>query len=84
MIELQRAPEKPKFSEPCNGCGYCCAAELCKVGKHLHGENHPAPCPSMVFSVDRFLCGAVLAMDKTDVGPVFRMLMGIGIGCDSD
>lgn len=79
------APEKPRHGEPCNGCGYCCASEVCDVGRAMHGDV-PAPCPSMAWGDGRLVCNAVRMADE--LGPVYslalRLKMGVGLGCDSD
>jgi hypothetical protein len=80
------APEMPGYMQPCNGCGYCCAAEVCEVGKALHGEEQSAPCPSMRFRAGRFWCDAVALADEIspEHGFFLRLKMGIGVGCDCD
>ena len=84
-VPLPTAPEKPKQGSPCNGCGYCCAAEVCSVGQAIYGRDQLAPCPAMRFREDRFWCGAVDMADE--LGPIdgllLRLKLGIGIGCDS-
>lgn len=86
MTPLPTAPEKPAFGEPCNGCGFCCASEVCEVGRAMFGSDQPAPCPAMTFKSGRFLCGAIAMADDmgADHGLLLRLKMGIGIGCDSD
>lgn len=81
---VDHGPEKPAFGETCNGCGFCCAAEVCKLGKHIHGDAQEAPCPSLVFQNGRFWCGAVLAADSMGLGPALRFSLGIGAGCDAE
>ena len=77
-------PDKPPFGLPCNGCGYCCAAELCQIGIAIHGDI-PAPCPSMEWEDSRFRCGAIrLADSDIKYGLLVRMALGIGLGCDSE
>jgi hypothetical protein len=85
------APEKPKFGEPCNGCGYCCAAETCDLAREFMG-NPPAPCPAMEFEAGRFWCGLArtpskyIGFDKrTDasVAPLIADALGFGRGCDA-
>jgi hypothetical protein len=84
-IPLTTAPDKPEFGSPCNGCGVCCSAEVCGVGKAIYGEAQPAPGPAMRFTAGRFWCGAVAMAD--DLGPAYglalRLKLGIGVGCDS-
>lgn len=85
---LTVAPNKPRFGEPCNGCGYCCAAEVCEVGRAVCGPEVVAPCPLMEFDEagSHFRCGAVRAADALDpfMGLFLRLKMGIGRGCDAD
>lgn len=83
LPQLEHAPEKPRWGEPCNGCGYCCAVELCKIAQFVHGEDHPAPCPEMTFHDGRFWCGII---EKTDGAMRDFMVayLGIGKGCDAD
>lgn len=86
MTPLQMAPEKPAYGEPCNGCGYCCASEVCEVGLAMFGKQQTAPCPAMTFRDGRFRCGAVDMADEMSpaYGLMLRLKMGIGIGCDSE
>lgn len=81
---LETAPEKPRKGEPCNGCGFCCAAEVCEIGLAAMGPDTQAPCPAMEFSEGRFWCGIVKAEDELGVFPLVRLMLGIGKGCDAD
>lgn len=81
---LETAPEKPKWGDPCNGCGYCCASEVCKIGVQVHGPKVQAPCPSMNFHDGRFWCGVVEKMAGMEIEFDLMLVMGIGFGCDSD
>lgn len=78
----ERAPEKPRYGSPCNGCGFCCAAEQCKLSVAVFGEVG-APCPGMQFESGRFFCG-VLREAPADIQPLIAFTLGIGAGCDSD
>ncbi len=80
---LEMVPQKPPWGDPCNGCGRCCQAEVCKVGVALHGRVK-APCPSLEYRAGRFWCGAVTLADEIGQGDSLRFLMGIGVGCDSE
>lgn len=77
-------PEKPAMGQPCNGCGYCCAAEVCAIGIQAFGEVE-APCPAMQFRDGRFWCAVIETAAAAD--PVFgahmRWVMAIGRGCDA-
>ena len=79
---LERAPEKPRKGERCNGCGYCCAAEQCLISLELFGKVG-APCPAMQFEGGRFYCG-VLREAPPSLQPTIAFLLGAGMGCDAD
>lgn len=89
---IQRAPEKPEWGSPCNGCGYCCAVETCGLARQFMGAM-VAPCPAMEFEAGRFWCGlvrdpakylGVAAWASDSLRSSFELLLGIGRGCDSD
>ena len=80
---LARAPEKPAYGTPCNGCGLCCAVEVCAIGKIAFGEV-PAPCPGMLFDEGRFHCKLVLVERLSGMAPRIATALGIGKGCDAD
>ena len=77
---MNNAPDKPKNGEPCNGCGYCCASELCVAAEIALGDV-PAPCPLMRFKEGRFWCGLVLTEKENGMAPMIATSLGIGIGC---
>lgn len=80
---IERAPMKASKGEPCNGCGFCCAAELCYFAELLYGEEQPAPCPSMQFRDGRFWCGEIGRWDEK-IDEKLRYQLGIGQGCTVD
>lgn len=83
MIGLLPILPKPRFGEPCNGCGYCCKQEVCEVGKAVFGENAPAPCPGLEVKAGRYICSLFeLASEEHRLFLMWRM--GIGMGCDSE
>ncbi|WP_429532476.1 hypothetical protein [Pseudomonas silensiensis] len=50
--------EKPVFGDPCNGCGICCIAQVCDLGKELGDEQN---CKALLQNSDRsFSCGLVV------------------------
>lgn len=55
-----QAPAKPATGEPCNGCGWCCAAEPCPLGVLLSRRRRGA-CAALLWSREerRYHCGAV-------------------------
>ena len=77
------APEKPRFGQPCNGCGLCCAAEVCKIGLSVLGEDAKAPCELMLFDEGRFWCKLVLVENLAGMEPVIAEALAAGKGCDS-
>lgn len=89
MIPLPRfgeelAPSKPREGERCNGCGYCCAAEVCEIGIGVFGKEQEAPCPAMRFVDGRFLCGVANEFPTTSlIGIYLKLRLGFGVGCDS-
>jgi len=89
------APDKPALGSPCNGCGLCCAAELCPLGRVVLRKSR-GPCPALTWrpAEKRHDCGLVVAPKKhlprlpRLIEPLFvrfaRRWIAVGIGCDSD
>ncbi len=51
--------DKPAHGDPCNGCGLCCIAEVCKLGVALGDERN---CKALIINADgTFSCGLVVA-----------------------
>ena len=78
-------PMLPDFGAPCNGCGYCCREEVCKLGLAAFGEHTPAPCPALVEHDGRTWCAVIEEADKVNVafGSHLKLVLGIGLGCDA-
>ena len=74
---------KPAFGLPCNGCGLCCAEEVCGIGKMVHGEID-GPCPSLVLIGELYRCGLVMAEAIGNLPPLISDALAIGKGCDSE
>lgn len=55
-----RLPIKPAFGQPCNGCGYCCAAEPCGIAREFIGADEEGPCPALECEGGRFSCGMIV------------------------
>jgi hypothetical protein len=88
QILTATAPRKPVFGAPCNGCGYCCQQEVCRVGSAAFGDV-AAPCPTLLFVQGRYWCGLVLAVYEArrqdpSVLPVLEDTLAIGRGCDAE
>ena len=78
-------PSKPKYGSPCNGCGMCCANEICGIGKIAYPDA-VAPCPALVYSADRThsICAIVDTERRSGMEPLIARALGVGKGCDSD
>lgn len=50
--------EKPKFGSPCNGCGYCCAADPCALAQEFLACVD-GPCVALEYHHDIARCGLV-------------------------
>lgn len=79
-------PDKPKRGAPCNGCGLCCALELCLAGKLRHGPEQLPPCPSLKVTPDhkRTYCEVVAFETLAGLPPLAAEGLGIGLGCGMD
>lgn len=88
------APEKPRFEQPCNGCGYCCTQEPCQLASDILGATE-GPCPALEWRDGRSWCGLVsnpgryLPVERIDLEPgsLSALLAGVlrlGAGCDAD
>ncbi len=49
---------KPKFGQPCNGCGYCCTVQPCQLAREML-NCHTGPCVALEAQGDRHVCGLV-------------------------
>ena len=73
-------PPKPREGAPCNGCGMCCALEVCEIGRRaLPGAT--APCPIMAHDGKRIVCRLVVLEADAGLVPLIAMALGIGKGC---
>ena len=87
---------KPAHGQACNGCGRCCADELCPLAFHVfRGRvDWHSRCPALLIGTGRTLvCGMVArprAFAPTRVAlhgvaacrNAARLLIGAGLGCD--
>jgi len=90
-----QAPDKPVLGQPCNGCGVCCSAEPCPVGRWLFGQPEGA-CPALQWQAQtaHYGCGVLLNPRRylrwlpAWAEPVARRWLArriaAGKGCDSD
>jgi hypothetical protein len=85
------APDKPEVGAPCNGCGVCCAAEPCPVGRVISMRRSGA-CKALEWDGERYRCGFLLAPERYIPLPLARTalrawagrVIAAGAGCDSD
>lgn len=99
MIIPEGGPRKPRYDEPCNGCGLCCVAIPCALAlDYVEGADIGKPCPALEWEGGRSFCGLVrnpaghsplLALASIVHGPgavsaeIADALGGVGGGCDS-
>jgi hypothetical protein len=88
------APAQPAEGAPCNGCGVCCLAEPCPLGRVISRKRHGA-CDALRWDPAQSLyrCGAlsdaegVLSLRWRWAAPLLRRLarrwIAAGIGCDA-
>lgn len=85
--------EKPPHGAPCNGCGLCCEAVLCVLGRRVFGRTD-GPCPALEPADGKRVCGLVTSPAKYAPAAARRqgvdalsrsaaLLTGSGIGCDA-
>lgn len=85
IVLVPELPSKPKFKEPCNGCGLCCAIEVCHAGKLVFGDIE-GPCPALAMSRDRtrVVCSFVEVEIESGLEPILQRSLGIGLGCSME
>lgn len=67
QLDLQTQLSKPTFGESCNGCGYCCTMEPCKLAQEfLHCTT--GPCVALESKGGRTVCGLV----RNPLGYIFK------------
>jgi hypothetical protein len=88
------APAKPALGAPCNGCGVCCLAEPCPLGRVISRKRVGA-CDALRWDEAQavYRCGvltdtdAVLGARWRWAAPPLRTLarrwIAAGIGCDA-
>ena len=73
---------KPSFGTPCNGCGRCCAEEICRAGE-IAFPAAVAPCPGLQIAPcgTRTYCQLVAIEIFHKLEPILQTALGIGVGC---
>lgn len=64
---MRPAAPKPRFGDPCNGCGVCCIAVPCVLARDLVGAVE-GPCPALEHDGARYWCGLLRAPHKYVIG----------------
>jgi hypothetical protein len=59
--------QKPRFGEPCNGCGYCCTMQPCALAEEFL-KCTTGPCVALERDGDRTGCGLV----RNPLGYLFK------------
>lgn len=78
---------KPRFRDPCNGCGLCCRLELCQVAEQVF-PGASAPCPALEWEGGRAWCGMVqhpsrhMSLNYAGADEIVRPLFMKGIAVD--
>lgn len=77
--------QKPTFGSPCNGCGWCCHSEVCKLGQEAFDlKPEQTPCPAMTFIDNKIRCGLIIAEQHLEGEPILAKALGINTSCDAD
>ena len=66
MTQLPSLP-KPRFGEPCNGCGYCCSVQPCALAEEFL-KCTTGPCVALERDGERTGCGLV----RNPLGYLFK------------
>jgi len=95
IIELhRRAPPKPAYGAPCNGCGVCCATTPCPVAM-LFLWQFSGRCRALLWQdeASRYACGMALSPDRfasfiparwrSGFARWFASRIAAGAGCDA-
>ena len=77
-----RLPLKARWGTACNGCGLCCAKELCVAGE-MAFPGASAPCPALKIRGDgkSTYCQLVAIEIVAGLTPMLQEALGIGKGC---
>lgn len=74
---------KPAHGSPCNGCGLCCVATICALGRHVFKQER-GPCPALLKTGDNtYTCGVVVNAPSDELRSAALHLLRAGEGCDA-
>ena len=84
---------KPRYGDPCNGCGQCCRDALCPLARWLF-RGQGAPCPALLSEGGRSRCGLIANPARfaplvtqrhaaDNVAAAAGLLCGANMGCDA-
>lgn len=82
---MNNLPSKPRKGSACNGCGICCAIELCQAAE-IAFAGSKAPCPALKLIPDgtRTYCELFMIEQFSKLPPMLENALGIGLGCSMD
>lgn len=66
-MNTQSTLPKPRFGEPCNGCGYCCTVQPCQLAQEFLNCSE-GPCVALEARDGRTVCGLV----RNPLGYIFK------------
>jgi len=88
------APAKPALGAPCNGCGVCCLAEPCPLGRVI-SRRRVGACDALRWNAEHrvYRCGVIMDTEAL-LGPRWRWAaplmrrlarrwIAAGVGCDA-
>lgn len=82
---------KPKYGDPCNGCGICCIATTCLFGQAVLKHDDSGPCPAFEMGAG---CGLILHPERhkpfetyvygaAQMSGAAHHIVSAGTGCDT-
>ncbi len=83
---------KPRYGQPRNGCGLCCAAERCPLAAYVFGPGDRCPALEavglpfrcgLIANPDRYAPDLVAQHGKDALSAAAAILVGAGHGCDA-
>jgi hypothetical protein len=81
MVPRSVIDRKPPHGDPCNGCGACCMATTCDLGRHLFETS--GPCPALMRDGPHtYRCGVMTVADER-MREAAAVVIFAGEGCDA-